>query len=115
MSERQRGGQDPGGSSDTWLHAAVRATLAQSVDGCPDVSDVAAFAEGNLEGPERERFERHAAGCQRCLDLLGTLARIGEQDDTGLAGMHGHARRDCPSEPGGAGVGQGDRHAAALQ
>lgn len=79
MSERQRSGQDPGGSSDTWLHTAVRATLAQSVDGCPDLSDVAAFAEGNLEGGERERFERHVAGCQRCLELLATLARIDEQ------------------------------------
>jgi hypothetical protein len=78
VSERQRGGRNPGSAGDEWLHAAVRATLSGPADGCPDASEVAAFAEGRLDAGERERFERHAASCQRCLDLLGTLAQVDE-------------------------------------
>jgi hypothetical protein len=57
----------------------MRATLAGPGDDCPDASEVAAFVEGRLEGAERECFERHTASCQRCLRLLGTLARVDEK------------------------------------
>ena len=78
MNERQRGGRDPGRPGDAWLHAAVRASVSASADGCPDASELAAFAEGRLDRVESERFERHAARCQRCLDVLSALARTDE-------------------------------------
>lgn len=78
MSERQPGGRDPANAGDAWLRVAVRAALPESADLCPDVSEVAAFAEGRLDPAERERFEQHVASCTRCLDLLGTLAQADE-------------------------------------
>ena len=40
----------------------------------------AAYVAGGLEGPERERFERHAAGCQQCAQLLNQL----QQEDRSM-------------------------------
>jgi len=56
----------------------VRASVSASADGCPDASELAAFAEGRLDRVESERFEQHAASCQRCLDVLSVLAQVDE-------------------------------------
>ena len=42
---------------------------------CIDAEAAAAWTEGRLTGEERASFERHAASCPRCLDVVVALAR----------------------------------------
>jgi putative zinc finger protein len=56
--------------------------MIETVQGCPSLEEVAAFAEGRLSGAERERVIAHLAGCADCRELLaGTIETL---DDLGV-------------------------------
>ena len=42
---------------------------------CPGMESLAAFADGSISGPERERIESHLASCDRCRSEALALAR----------------------------------------
>lgn len=44
---------------------------------CPDEHVLAGAVSGRLDHDERQRFERHAVDCDRCLARLSELARLG--------------------------------------
>ncbi|HEV2492816.1 MAG TPA: hypothetical protein VG204_07045 [Terriglobia bacterium] len=44
--------------------------------GCPDESQIAAYASGQVGEPEREKMEAHLADCNFCLGQVAFLARI---------------------------------------
>jgi hypothetical protein len=46
---------------------------------------IAAFLDGRLAGPERERFVAHAADCRHCSELLAESARALSASQTGSA------------------------------
>ena len=45
---------------------------------CPDEQAVAGYLDGGLSGEARESFERHLAGCDECVRLVGFLSRVAE-------------------------------------
>jgi hypothetical protein len=42
---------------------------------CPDEMKLAAYADGKMLGKQKQQFQRHLAGCERCRDTLGLLLR----------------------------------------
>lgn len=55
-------------------------TRTQTGDGrrwrCPDESQLAAYVDGRLEAPEREKIKAHLTDCNFCLDQVAFLARL---------------------------------------
>ena len=51
------------------------------------------YVNGTLEGPERERVEKHLESCRRCRDEAAWLARLREQ-------IKAEGRADAPGELG---------------
>ncbi|MGH7295850.1 MAG: hypothetical protein ACRELB_12985, partial [Polyangiaceae bacterium] len=45
---------------------------------CPDAETLARFAQGLLGGEALSAFERHLAGCETCLLVIGELTRTDE-------------------------------------
>jgi hypothetical protein len=70
---------DPNVRVDEAIASALRGRLARSEDSrrepCPGENVLAAMALGGLLPEEREAAERHVAGCDACLDVVGTIAR----------------------------------------
>ena len=59
----------------TKLLAAGPLRPSRQTPDCPAERHVAAYVEGALDPPACERFERHAADCDCCVALVGTLSR----------------------------------------
>ena len=51
-----------------------------NISECPDINDLAAYAEGRLEGREREKMEAHLSRCDPCLDMLLALKAVRESE-----------------------------------
>lgn len=48
---------------------------------CPDAHQLAAFADARLDEASREAITRHLADCDRCLDALALVTRLGADDE----------------------------------
>jgi len=48
--------------------------------GCPDDAELAALSDGTLTADDRLRVAEHVASCERCLDHVGALVRLGRAD-----------------------------------
>ena len=48
---------------------------------CPDADTLASFTRGALTGQELDAFERHLAGCEVCLRVIGELAHEEDEHD----------------------------------
>jgi len=77
---------------DAALIAALRAASRSfelaggDVDRHPEDGAFASYVSGNLETPERERFERHVSRCDRCAEDLAEIARL--ESAAALEGSH---------------------------
>jgi len=47
---------------------------------CPEEILIAAYADGGLSGRDRDRLERHLAGCSYCLGQVADLARLQDSE-----------------------------------
>ncbi len=45
---------------------------------CPDINDLAAYADGRLDSDERKKMEAHLSRCDPCLDMLLALKAMRE-------------------------------------
>jgi hypothetical protein len=48
--------------------------------GCPDDAELAALSDGTLTADGRLRIAAHVASCERCLDHVGALVRLGRAE-----------------------------------
>ena len=51
--------------------------------GCPDENALAAYVDGQLDESTRVSLEKHASGCDVCLESLAFLARSADWSDSG--------------------------------
>lgn len=49
---------------------------------CPNEEILSAYVDGNVTDRQRERIERHLAGCDSCRDEFGFLVKLQEEDET---------------------------------
>ena len=79
MSQRVSHESDRDDAVERLLSASLRRSRAigqtPPAEGCIDAEAAAAWMDGRLTGAERASFERHAASCPRCLDVVVALAR----------------------------------------
>jgi len=69
---------------DKKLHELFRQTAPGALErtpSCPDEHDVASYVDATIEPAARGNLERHLADCERCLLLVGAVARL-ETDAT---------------------------------
>ena len=55
-------------------------TAHSPLPGCPDDAELAALSDGTLTADDRLRVAGHVASCERCLDHVGALVRLGRAD-----------------------------------
>lgn len=55
---------------------------------CPAEQVLASYADGSLQPVQRDAVSRHMAGCDRCLETVGFLARTGTTAAPAKSRMH---------------------------
>ena len=55
-------------------------SVPSEISECPDINDLAAYAEGRLEEREKEKMEAHLSRCEPCLDTLLALKALDKSE-----------------------------------
>ena len=68
------------------LPEPVRRSLDLSVETHPDLESLAAFADGRLQGVEKEQVVAHLANCPACYDLFVECLHLIDEPEPGPNG-----------------------------